>query len=427
MNSAIFKTTREIALWVIFIIFLVFLHNEEYARGVSLFILGIWYIWLNCLYQKKIKIITPGFLFISLNLVLVYLILPSIVTEEYINELNALKIYGWWVGDYYWLYFSVVCVVFTVITIYLYVIGEKSYNFEIEQKIYRNNIVVGTIICIVLYLALGRDVDVLLPVIILCFVQVVYNKKYSYLPLFLFVLVIDRAGFIITRYRLLAVLLPILFIMVYKYKRNIEFNAIKRYSMLILLVVVIGFYGVISEVVKLNLYWGGDYSYNELISSWDTVAKFFLHQLYRIFFIWVKIGGYIIYHVDLNGYYYGITFIKGGADFFDFRYVSLPELGAIYDNAGYAQPGALVEGYANFGIVGACCYLLIIFFFMERMVMNLSRKNSLENLMCAFVPFSKILLDGGSVISALYIWIFCKILFYNYDENIKKLMCRRES
>ena len=113
----------------------------------------------------------------------------------------------------------------------------------------------------------------------------------------------------------------------------------------------------------------------------------------------------------MNGFYYGITYIKPFAGIFGFQYVSLPIIAAWYDQASYAQPGLLAEGYANFGVIGAALNLLAVFFFMEYTWNKYRRKPSIINLLFAVVPFSQILLDGGTLNSAIY--LFALSMFVN--------------
>ena len=169
-------------------------------------------------------------------------------------------------------------------------------------------------------------------------------------------------------------------------------------------------YGVVSEVYKLNHDYNGQYQIQDIVTDSQMLFTFFYRQFYRVFAIWIKLGGYIINHAQINGYYFGLTYIKPLAGVFGFQYVSLPLIAAKYDQASYAQPGLLAEGYANFGIIGAAINLLAVFFFMEFTWNRYRRKPSIINLLYTVVPFSQILLDGGTLNSSIYLYIMCMIL-----------------
>ena len=82
-------------------------------------------------------------------------------------------------------------------------------------------------------------------------------------------------------------------------------------------------------------------------------------------------------------------------------YISLPRISAAYNYSTYAQPGLLAEGYANFGIIGAVLNIVSVFFLMEFCRIRFIRKKDISSLMYMVIPFTKILLDGGTFNSAV--------------------------
>jgi hypothetical protein len=171
----------------------------------------------------------------------------------------------------------------------------------------------------------------------------------------------------------------------------------KVVPLLILGIIAVMAYGMVSELVKLNLYY--DRSYNILyeITNFQSIYDACVRQVYRLFGIWTELGGNIIQHVKVNGYFYGITYVKSFANYFGFDYVSLPLLSAKYISASYAQPGLIAEGYANFGVAGAVVNMLVPFAAAELCLKWFLKKRDPLSICMLTVPFVKILCDGGTI------------------------------
>jgi hypothetical protein len=195
---------------------------------------------------------------------------------------------------------------------------------------------------------------------------------------------------------------------------------------------------MVSELVKLNLYY--DRSYNILyeITNLKSIYDACVRQVYRLFGIWTELGGNIIQHVKVNGFFYGITYVKSFANYFGFDYVSLPLLSAKYISASYAQPGLIAEGYANFGVAGAVLNMLIPFAIAELCLTWFLKKRDPLSICMLTVPFVKILCDGGTInyvvfgiatcifAFGLYLILHWKrIRLWSYG-NIDIRMCRRK-
>ena len=134
-------------------------------------------------------------------------------------------------------------------------------------------------------------------------------------------------------------------------------------------------------------------------------------QVYRMFGIWIVLGGNIIDYANSAGFFYGITYIKMFAPIFKFEYISLPSISAQLVGANYAQPGLLAEGYANFGVFGAIINMITILIISEICFKRFFIKQNMFNLLIVIIPFTSVLLDGGSVNSTIFNIIIIIITF----------------
>ena len=180
-------------------------------------------------------------------------------------------------------------------------------------------------------------------------------------------------------------------------------------------VAMMALYGIISECYKLH------YSFSEVMRDEYYRSYFFRHQIYRVFSIWIKLGGYIIYHVQTYGFFYGATYVKSIINLLGGDGPSLPKIAAYYDDAVYAQPGILAEGYANYGIIGAVLNLCLVYFLMEWLHKRYISNPTYSTLFFATIPFTQILLDGGTFNSAFYL-IVVLIVFH-----LPKAMLKHDS
>ena len=79
---------------------------------------------------------------------------------------------------------------------------------------------------------------------------------------------------------------------------------------MILGIIAVLLYGMLSEIVKLNRYWNGNYNLLYELTNFQSYIDFGANQFYRIFGIWTELGGNIIDFVHKNGFFYGITYVK---------------------------------------------------------------------------------------------------------------------
>ncbi len=366
------------------------------------------------IFEKKYSKITVSYIFVFLVIYMINSLTACAFTEKMIEQMNADKTFGHWVGDYYNLYFFTIVIVYAVILVYLRLTGDKTpetANPDADYPpVYFKNCIAGCILLIGIYFVCNIY-EAIIPVYSYLVHQLFFDKKNKNKYLILLLVTVAVSWEAVTqRFKFVEIVLPIFFIFLIKNQNHKKINILKV-NMIALAGVLAGcLYGVVSEVYKLNHDYNGQYQIRDIVTDSQMLFTFFYRQFYRVFAIWIKLGGYIINHAQINGYYFGLTYIKPLAGVFGFQYVSLPLIAAKYDQASYAQPGLLAEGYANFGIIGAAINLLAVFFFMEFTWNRYRRKPSIINLLYTVVPFSQILLDGGTLNSSIYLYIMCMIL-----------------
>jgi hypothetical protein len=412
MSALIYKLTREIAYIILIFLSIYLLKQLEIERFLMNLILTIMFLYISHKYEKKYKAVTVGYAFLFLVIFIINSVAPCYYNQAMIDELNVTLEHGWWAGDYYYLYFIIDLLCYLIIIFYLQVLCQKitikNFNVNLNKNQFKNY-VLGCLLMFVIYLISDGNFEYLIPCFVFLAIMVIYQKKYKIISLLLLLAFIFLGGYKIIqiRFELIEVVLKVM------NGKNIKKCSLKSFIVaniiLACLLFLIGFYGVVSEVYKLNHFWGGNYSLKDILFSKDDFMYYFEKQGYRLFLIWTKLGGYIIYHVQNNGFYYGITYFKSLSNLLGFDYVSLPVISAIYNGSTYAQPGLLAEGYANFGIFGAIINICIVFFLMEYLTRIFLRKPSINTLILCVVPFSKILLDGGSLNSALVLIIISLI------------------
>ena len=185
----------------------------------------------------------------------------------------------------------------------------------------------------------------------------------------------------------------------------------KVVPLLIFGIFVVMAYGMVSELVKLNLYYDRNYNILSEITNFKSIYDSCVRQVYRLFGVWTELGGNIIQHVKVHGFFHGITYVKSFAGYFGFEYVSLPLLSAKYISASYAQPGLIAEGYANFGVVGAVINMLIPFAIAEGSLTYFLKKRNVLALCILSVPYTKLLFDGGTINNMIFGIATCILAF----------------
>jgi len=425
MVKVIYKFTREIAILATGVVIISLLAQNEYIRAVtSLFSFILFYI-VSKEYEKKYRAISVTYAFIFIIVYFEFSVIAAFCNRYAIDKLNIGKKYGYWSGDYYPVYFMVTTMVYIFIWFYLKLsknnISENICGFKIKAEESRN-LTYGCLLIIGVYILAGVTDDFMFPVIVCSVGKVLYDKRSRFINIAFVILVLFLSkSIILTRYKFIQCMLPIIFmVFTFTFAKKKKASIIKINILFIAGIFAAGLYGTVSEIYKLNTHWNGNYDLKAVLLSVEETKDFFMKQFYRIFAIWIKLGGYIIGHADINGYYYGLTYIKSLSGIFEFDYISLPLITAVYDKAHYAQPGLLAEGYANFGIIGAVLNICIVFILMDFFQRKFCKNPDFANFLYATVPFTKIILDGGTLNSAIYILAICVVVnIFNIIQKLK--------
>ena len=378
-----------------------------------------WFI--SVLYEKKRQVFSPGYVFLMVNVFINGLICPCYFTESRMDAGTRAGVIQ--PQDFWDLY--VVIYFLTMAVVLIWLLATKHTSSEIKEETFityskQDDAAVFLMGMIVLFLNFQfGETGVVMYVPVLCYFAMRFLwtggklNVYTILAFLGGLYCIYRISY--SRYLLVEYVVPLL--LMYFVLAAVNDNrrrGKKVIPLLILGVVAIMAYGMVSELIKLNTYWGRNYNLLYEITNFKSIIDSCARQIYRLFGIWTELGGNIIHHVNLHGYYYGLTYIKAFAGIFGFEYVSLPLISAEYISAAYAQPGLLAEGYANFGIIGAVINLMVPFVIMELALSWFLKKRDPLAICILTVPFTKILLDGGTINNIVFGIATCILAFAPY-------------
>lgn len=420
MSNTIYRFTRQLSIIFSTLTSIILFFQGHYFRSVGSIILLVLFFFTSVLYQKRFNVITASYLFIFINLYIVFSLVASYYDCAKIIELDSTGFKNWEKGDYYPIYFFSVFFAYLCIIVYLkYCCKTRVVRMSDISitKINVRNMYIGIILTMLIYFTIGRNDIVILPALALIIILLIIDKGRRLLH-FIFLLsslVLFKTVFF-TRYYVIQIVFPAIvsYFMVSK-KNEQKYSIGKLYFYFAIGICFVLFYGVVSEMIKLNIFYGGHYTLSSFISSKEKLLLATMRQIYRLFIIWIKDGGYIIYHVKKNGFYFGLSYIKSLASFLDLPYINLPQIAAEYNYSTYSQTGLLAEGYSNFGILGATLNIVFVFLFMEFLRNKFARNPSLVTLSFVAIPFTKILLDGGSLSSGV---VLCVVLLIVYFINV---------
>lgn len=358
---------------------------------------------VSVLYERKRKIFSTGYVFLLINVFINGTICPCYFTESRLDAGTREGVIQ--PPDFYSLYLTVYFLIMLVVWIYL--LAVKHTTQEIKQADFiryshTDDIAVflmGILVFLLNFKFGSTGAVMYVPVLGYFAIRLFYTTGktniYTILALLAGLYCIYRLR--TSRYMIVAYIMPIILIFCIYVAVNDSKKRGKKVVPLILVgVFAVLAYGMVSELVKLNLYWGRSYNILYEITNFKSIVDACARQIYRLFGIWTELGGNIIQHVKLNGYYYGLSFVKSFAGYFGFEYVNLPLISAEYISAAYAQPGLIAEGYANFGVIGAVINMLIPFALAEGALTWFLKARDPLALCILTVPFTKILLDGGT-------------------------------
>lgn len=416
MSKTIYIFTRQIAAFFSFLTSFILLYQGYYLRSVGSMVLFILFICTSILYQKRFNIITTPYLFIFVNLYIVFSLVASYYDCSKIIELDETGFQNWGEKDYYPIYFVSVFFAYVWIIVYLKCCC-KTKKIRVSDilitKSQINKTYIGICINVFAFFAFGRNDIIIIPGLALILILVVIDRNHRIINICLFIvsLIIFRSIYF-SRYYVIQIVSPVVIAYLMSTKKNDnQYSIFRLYFYFAIGLSCVLLYGVISEMIKLNLFYGANYKLSDFFSSKDKLLSSCLKQIYRLFIIWIKDGGYIIYHVHKYGFYYGLSYIKSISGFLSLPYINLPQIAATYNYSTYSQTGLLAEGYANFGIIGAVLNLIIVFFVMEFMRKRFVYNPSLVTLSFVAVPFTKILFDGGSLGSFIALFILLLVIY----------------
>lgn len=401
------------------------INNYFGSRELMLIFSFFLFLLVTIIYEKKRRLYSPSFI--------IYFLICFIVSNyaSYNYKYNALiKTKKEHLGDivtfpsdHYITYFSVFIIVSLFILVYLINIKRLSLNFiSFEIKAIKSqgiSVLFGGFILMPLWWFSMSFKIIYVSFVTYFFILFILSKRRKlnyvfYIGTFFSLAIlfsIIKVRFILLQYILPLILALIIIGTIKDYKIK---NKMRLFIYSISCFFLVMIYGIISEMIKLNLQWGGHFTSSDfftMLSDPDLLMVGVNRQLYRIIDIWTVLGGNIIDLVNNTDFYYGLTYIKPLSDVFDFEYISLPLISAKYIRASYAQPGLLAEGYANFGMIGAVLNILVIFFMSEFLFVYFTRKQNIFALVILVSCFSQVILDGGTVNSVLFMLLFSFLTF----------------
>lgn len=416
MKAAIFSITRILAvLLALYVVVALYIEGAILIRIVSMPVLLSLFLYYSHLTEKK-NGFSIGYLFVFFVMYITNSAIACRYTDAYLNMLTAIGEFGYWEPSSYKLYFIVDFCFYIIAIIWL---RHKSNSFAykiVKSTVFSPNTRVGFDIGAIILLLTGlllKSYEATLPLFSYFLVRLLFDKGHRLVPfLVLPVLFLLFPESILYRFRLIGIVFPVIMSFVLSYKDKNKVPIWKSILITLIIIIAISAYGIVSECYKLQ------YDLAEVLSDEYYSLYFFTHQFYRLFAIWIKLGGYIIHHVQTHDFFYGTTYIKSVIGLLGGNAVSLPELCAYYDDAAYAQTGLLAEGYANFGVIGAILNICMVYFLMEWLHSCYLNRPTYMNLFYAVIPFSQILLDGGTLYSALFLLII--LWFFNFPNYLPK-------
>ena len=376
---------------------------------------------VSVLYEKKRNVFSPGYVMLLINVFINGIICPCYFTGSRLDEGTRPGVIQ--PQDFWELYVIVYFLTMAVVFLYLVYIKPTTTEIQKEDFIQYDRIddaavfLMGMVVFLLNFKFGSTGAVMYVPVLCYFAMRFLWTggkiNVYTILGLLGGLYCIYRLRY--SRYMIVEYVVPLLLMYFVLVAINDNRKRGKKVVPLLILGIIAVFaYGMISELIKLNTYWGRSYNLLHEITNFKSIVDFCARQIYRLFGIWTELGGNIIHHVNLHGFYHGITYIKPLAGILGFEYVSLPLISAEYISAAYAQPGLLAEGYANFGIIGAVINLLMPFALAEVALSWFLKKRDPLAICLLTVPFTKVLLDGGTINNIIFGVATCVLTFGLY-------------
>ncbi len=434
------KAITNMCKWIIIVLFILisitYIKSENYLRILLMFLATILCIVVIDYYISKKKFFGIGLMFYVWICYLTFTLLPYYYDSEKLIALDQEKVEEVVIpGDHFLLYVLIFYVISAIIILYLY-FNKPIKTDELRKPIILfsgtdsvSSVLLFDILFVLPFLGIIGSQSyaaTAIPSFVYFFVRLFYKKGKLNILVFVgtaLILIVFVFRIISARYIVIKYALPIVFILYLHFTTNS--GKIKtKYVYLIIMFVFALFmlYGIISEVNKLNSNFGGNYDLFDVLFDFKNNFEFVKRQLYRVLDIWTVLGGNIIEHVEREGFYYGLSYIKSFSHVLGLPYVNLPIISAQYILASYAQPGLVAEGYANFGFFGAVINVLVVFFIIEILQNNYLKNKTLLSLILLVCPFGSIFLDGGTINDVLLniFFVYCTFNFSLLIDKINK-------
>ena len=385
--------------------------------GLLLFSL-LMFVIVSILYERKRRVFSAGYLFILINVFIDGILCPGYFTDSRLREMEREGVQE--PQDFFLLYLTIYLILMGLIILYLLCV--KRTTDEIKQQDFihykkADDVAVFFMGIIILFLNFRfGTAGLVLYVPVLCYFAARFLCTHGEINIYT---ILGLMGGLYCLYRVrtnrflfIQYVMPILLIIFLFAAVNDNYKKGKKVVPLLIGGIVLIFaYGMVSEMVKLNLYYGRSYNILSEIKNFKSIYDSSVRQVYRLFGVWTELGGNIIQHVKIHGFFHGITYVKSLAGHFGFEYVSLPLLSAKYISASYAQPGLIAEGYANFGVAGAVVNMLIPFAIAEGSLTFFLKKRNPLALCILSVPYTKLLFDGGTINNMIFGIASCILAF----------------
>jgi hypothetical protein len=391
--------------------------NNIWGRCGLLILALFLFLAISVLYERKRKVFSVGYLFLLINVFIDGVAGPCYLTDSRLREMEG----GAHIPqDHFKLYILIYFFIMAVVLFYL--ICTRNTTEDIKRRDFMqyeksDDLAVFLMGVIVLFLNFQFGITgLVLYVPVFCYFAIRFLVTGGRVNVFTILGLLgglDCLYYVRTnRYLVIEYVMPLILIFFVFAAVNDNYKKGRKVvPLLVCGIVAILAYGMVSELVKLNLYYDRNYNILDEITSLKSIYEACGRQVYRLFGIWTELGGNIIQHVNINGFFHGLTYVKGLAGYFGFDYVSLPLLAAKYNASAYAQPGLIAEGYANFGVPGAVINMLVPFGIAELSLSWFFKKRDALSLCILTVPYTKILFDGGTVNYMFFAIATCVLTF----------------
>ena len=413
MSKKLFIITEIIILIITFFISIEIIKTGDLLRFFLEMFCIIIFLIITELYKKK-RFFDITYIYyliviiIDLNISSYYYTTEKILFEY--KELHFFK-------DDYYIYYKIYMGISIIILIYLLICKKRTIpkNFKIKLGNEKVNFFIGSIVALPLALNFSEVGNIIfVPILNVFYMYFLLdkNKKKSKYLLYGIISIIAMSPYIYNRFRVLIFIFPlILTYILYLVLYDIYISNRKIIILIICGSILILLYGVISEIIKLNMFYGGNLKIEDIIFNLEKIFIFFKRQIFRIFGIWIMLSGNMISHVYNNGFFLGLSYIKSIAPYLGLPYINIPIISAKYIKASYAQIGLIMEGFVNFNILGAIIAGIFPFFLLDFLTKCFMKKKKIFNMCLITIPFTKVFLDGGSINSVFYNMLVCTFIF----------------